>query len=330
LYYYGARYYGDWIARFISVDPLQHKYPHYTPYQYAGNKPVTFIDLDGGEEKIVIFGTGGAKLEYQRGDEGYETAKSLMYMSFTSKEKTEGYQWEMGYKQYTLDREGDKSDWSGPETGTLIIDAIGDKIKIGYDPAEPQRPAGVSLTESVKSALHAIKTFTVTPDPNVEGSEEFQKAVMGYFSMVGGAFAMEAAEPYLAQGALKAMEYSGEVIDAMNELIINNIDFYNGIAQISSVLFKGPDPVILPGEATLLTESFKLLYFIFSNKDEILKAIENVMPERKFYKGSNEFPIIQQDNTNYQRPEKPVFNNIKVFPSANIVKDPPILKTKVN
>ena len=50
LYYYGARYYGDWIARFISVDPLQHKYPHYTPYQYAGNKPVTFIDLDGMEE----------------------------------------------------------------------------------------------------------------------------------------------------------------------------------------------------------------------------------------------------------------------------------------
>jgi len=50
LYYYGARYYAAWIARFISVDPLQHKYPYYTPYQYAGNKPVTFIDLDGLEE----------------------------------------------------------------------------------------------------------------------------------------------------------------------------------------------------------------------------------------------------------------------------------------
>ncbi len=48
---YGARYYADWIGRFVSVDPLQHKYPHYTPYQYAGNKPVTFIDLDGLEEK---------------------------------------------------------------------------------------------------------------------------------------------------------------------------------------------------------------------------------------------------------------------------------------
>ncbi len=49
-YYYGARYYAAWLCRFVSVDPLQHKYPHYTPYQYAGNKPVSYIDLDGLEE----------------------------------------------------------------------------------------------------------------------------------------------------------------------------------------------------------------------------------------------------------------------------------------
>jgi len=29
---------------------LQFDYPHYTPYQYAGNKPITYIDLDGAEE----------------------------------------------------------------------------------------------------------------------------------------------------------------------------------------------------------------------------------------------------------------------------------------
>ncbi len=50
LYYYGARYYAAWLCRFVSVDPLQFKYPHYTTYQYAGNKPITYIDLDGLEE----------------------------------------------------------------------------------------------------------------------------------------------------------------------------------------------------------------------------------------------------------------------------------------
>lgn len=49
LYYYGARYYAPWLARFVSVDPLQEKYPFYTPYQYAGNNPSSFTDLDGRE-----------------------------------------------------------------------------------------------------------------------------------------------------------------------------------------------------------------------------------------------------------------------------------------
>ena len=47
LYYYGARYYAGWLCRFVSVDPLKDKLPFYTPYQYAGNKPVIGIDLDG-------------------------------------------------------------------------------------------------------------------------------------------------------------------------------------------------------------------------------------------------------------------------------------------
>ncbi|MBP1673733.1 MAG: insecticidal toxin complex protein [Bacteroidetes bacterium] len=53
LYYYGMRYYAAWLCRFINVDPLQFKYPYYTPFQYAGNKPITYIDLDGGEEKKI-------------------------------------------------------------------------------------------------------------------------------------------------------------------------------------------------------------------------------------------------------------------------------------
>jgi len=47
LYYYGMRYYASWIAKFISVDPLQHKYPGLTPFQYASNNPITMIDIDG-------------------------------------------------------------------------------------------------------------------------------------------------------------------------------------------------------------------------------------------------------------------------------------------
>ncbi|MDD3280586.1 MAG: RHS repeat-associated core domain-containing protein [Bacteroidales bacterium] len=47
LYYYGMRYYAAWICRFVSVDPLQFKYPQLTPYNYAGNKTITHVDIDG-------------------------------------------------------------------------------------------------------------------------------------------------------------------------------------------------------------------------------------------------------------------------------------------
>jgi RHS repeat-associated protein len=46
---YGMRIYDSRIGKFLSVDPLTKEYPFYTPYQFAGNKPIWAIDLDGME-----------------------------------------------------------------------------------------------------------------------------------------------------------------------------------------------------------------------------------------------------------------------------------------
>ena len=53
LYYYGMRYYAAWLFRFVSVDPLQFKYPELTPFQYASNNPISMIDLDGKEGVMI-------------------------------------------------------------------------------------------------------------------------------------------------------------------------------------------------------------------------------------------------------------------------------------
>ena len=53
-YDYGFRIYNPAVGRFLSVDPLTRSYPWYTPYQFAGNKPIWAIDLDGLEEKYMI------------------------------------------------------------------------------------------------------------------------------------------------------------------------------------------------------------------------------------------------------------------------------------
>jgi RHS repeat-associated protein len=44
---YGYRIYDTRLLRFLSVDPLKKKYPYYTPYQFAGNNPIKYVDMDG-------------------------------------------------------------------------------------------------------------------------------------------------------------------------------------------------------------------------------------------------------------------------------------------
>lgn len=46
-YDYGFRIYNPAIGRFLSVDPLTKDYPWFTPYQFTGNNPIKYIDLDG-------------------------------------------------------------------------------------------------------------------------------------------------------------------------------------------------------------------------------------------------------------------------------------------
>jgi len=46
-YDYGFRIYNAQIGKFLSVDPLTKSYPELTPYQFASNRPIDGIDLDG-------------------------------------------------------------------------------------------------------------------------------------------------------------------------------------------------------------------------------------------------------------------------------------------
>ncbi|MEJ2627348.1 MAG: RHS repeat-associated core domain-containing protein [bacterium] len=47
LHYFGARYYDAEIGRWVSIDAFSDKYPSMTPYQYAANNPINFIDVNG-------------------------------------------------------------------------------------------------------------------------------------------------------------------------------------------------------------------------------------------------------------------------------------------
>ncbi|WP_143305306.1 RHS repeat-associated core domain-containing protein [Chitinophaga vietnamensis] len=64
---YGKRVYDTRIGKFLSTDPLQAKYPNLTPYQFASNSPVAFIDVDGLEKYhyTLTFGEQGeSKIQF--------------------------------------------------------------------------------------------------------------------------------------------------------------------------------------------------------------------------------------------------------------------------
>ena len=64
---YGMRVYDTRLGKFLSADPLTAKYPFYSPYQFAGNMPIKFIDLDGSEPDLCPLNFGDINTKSSRG-----------------------------------------------------------------------------------------------------------------------------------------------------------------------------------------------------------------------------------------------------------------------
>lgn len=65
LYHAGARLYDPEIGRFLSRDRFDAKYPSFTPYQYAANNPISFIDVNGDS---IWINDSGSRYLYVDGD----------------------------------------------------------------------------------------------------------------------------------------------------------------------------------------------------------------------------------------------------------------------
>ncbi len=72
-YDFGNRIYDPRLANWLSVDPLQYKYPGESPYLYTGGNPIIFTDPDGRDRIITItmIGKDGKTTQIRQVDENY-------------------------------------------------------------------------------------------------------------------------------------------------------------------------------------------------------------------------------------------------------------------
>lgn len=63
---YGMRIYDPRLGRFLSVDPITKEYPELTPYQFSGNNPIKFVDLDGLEPAYPVIEKGQLTIRIAR------------------------------------------------------------------------------------------------------------------------------------------------------------------------------------------------------------------------------------------------------------------------
>lgn len=57
-----GRYYDARTGRFLQIDPKAHKFPGWSPYNYAANNPLKYIDPDGQEVKVYTERLGSASM----------------------------------------------------------------------------------------------------------------------------------------------------------------------------------------------------------------------------------------------------------------------------
>jgi hypothetical protein len=76
---FGARIYDTRIASWLSLDPLQKKYPGESNYIFTSNNPILYKDADGRDKviSITIKGTDGVDIVFKKIDKTYKNVYAV-------------------------------------------------------------------------------------------------------------------------------------------------------------------------------------------------------------------------------------------------------------
>lgn len=239
--------------RFLSVDPLAKSFAWYSPYQFAGNKPIIAIDMDGLEEVIRIntYAEGKVSTQIIRTTDtkiaqeatrlwadvtGNRSAKENKFTSSNSFMNREG-----------LNKYSNQDAWYGgpPQTGQLTIDVDkGGPYKYQFSFSETiTRDATYKKSAQEYGTAYKFDAAYIGPKILSETGKWAQRGGMA----ATVAFQPEIAAPLYGVGsALSNFGDFGE--SALDAFLANRKDIARkkiGLMSLSIILSKGLE---LPGK----------------------------------------------------------------------------------
>lgn len=172
LYDYGFRNYDPALGRWLNPDPLSEEYSSWSPYNYAVNNPVYFLDPNGLWVDDYQLNKDGTVDLIKRTDDKSDTLYASNEDGSVDKSKSVTVQKESATSESVISGLAGGRDWSLFKQQTGFKDGKGD-VSIGY-------------TNSVDDAVNVFNFVNENTNSNIEfGLMRFEKNGNGDNYLVG-------------------------------------------------------------------------------------------------------------------------------------------------